>query len=69
MIRVRLVAGDVDELHAAAATLGQVLTVTCTSRPVPRRSGDGVSLYLHAVLPAAGSGVATALPAHRAFVP
>jgi hypothetical protein len=51
VIRVRLVAGDVDELHAAAAALGQVLTVTRTSRAVPRRSGDGVSLYLDAELP------------------
>ncbi len=52
MIRVRLVADDVDELHAAAAALGQVLTVTHTSRPVPRRSGDGVTLYLQADLAA-----------------
>ena len=52
MIRVRLVAGDVDELHAAAAAIGQALTVTRTSKPVGRRSGDGVSLYLDAHLPA-----------------
>ncbi|MFG1892152.1 hypothetical protein ACGFIR_30335 [Micromonospora sp. NPDC049051] len=52
MIRVRLVANDVDELHAAAAAVAEALTVTHTSRPVPRRSGDGVSLYLRAELPA-----------------
>ncbi|MEU4778303.1 hypothetical protein [Micromonospora sp. NPDC023633] len=52
MIRVRLVANDVDELHAATAAIAQTLTITHTSRPVPRRSGDGVSLYLHAELPA-----------------
>lgn len=51
MIRVRLVADDVDELHRAAAVVGQVLDVTRTSRPRPRRSGDGVSLYLDAELP------------------
>ncbi|SCL43863.1 hypothetical protein GA0070606_0055 [Micromonospora citrea] len=51
MIRVRLVASDVDELHAATAAIAQALTITHTSRPVPRRSGDGVSLYLHAALP------------------
>ena len=50
MIRVRLVAGDVDELHAAAAAIGQALTVTKESRPVGRRSGDGVSLYLETEL-------------------
>jgi hypothetical protein len=46
VIRVRLVVGDVDELHAAAAAIGQALTVTSISRPVLRRSSDGVSLYL-----------------------
>lgn len=56
MIRLRLVAGDVDELHAAAAAIGQVLTVTTTSRPVPRRSGDGVTLYLN---------VTTTTPGHH----
>ena len=52
MIRVRLVAGDVDELNAAAAAIAEALTVTHTSRPYPRRCGDGVSLYLDAELPA-----------------
>jgi hypothetical protein len=53
VIRIRLVAGDVDvdELHAAAAAIAQALTVTHASRPVPRRSADGVSLYLDAELP------------------
>jgi hypothetical protein len=51
VIRVRLVADDVDELHAAAAAVAQVLTVTRTSRPVPRRSGDGITCYLDAALP------------------
>ena len=50
MIRVRLVADDVAELHAAAAAIGQALTVTRTSQPVPRRCGVGVSLYLDARL-------------------
>jgi hypothetical protein len=69
VIRIRLVAGDVDELHAAAAAVGQALAVTRTSRPVPRRSGDGVSLYLDAVLPAAGGGVAAALPGVATALP
>lgn len=51
MIRVRIVADDVNELHAAALAVGRVLTVTRESRPRPRRSGDGVSLYLDAELP------------------
>ncbi|QKW17600.1 hypothetical protein [Verrucosispora sp. NA02020] len=51
MIRVRIVADDVDELHAAARAIGQVLTVTQESRPRPRRSGDGVSLYLDIEMP------------------
>lgn len=46
MIRVRLVADDVDELHAAAAAVGHALTITKQSQPVGRRSGKGVSLYL-----------------------
>jgi hypothetical protein len=37
VIRVRLVAGDTGEAHAAAAALAQVLTVTRASRAVPRR--------------------------------
>lgn len=53
MIRIRLVAGDVDELHAAAAAIAQALTITHTSRPMRRRSGDGVSLYVDAELPTA----------------
>jgi hypothetical protein len=53
MIRVRLVADDVDELHAAAAAIEAALTVTRASRPVPRRSGDGVSLYLDAQMASA----------------
>lgn len=57
MIRVRLVAGDVDELHAAAAAIEAALTVTRASRPVPRRSGDGVSLYLDAQLPGPADAV------------
>ncbi|RZU46560.1 hypothetical protein EV385_6634 [Krasilnikovia cinnamomea] len=57
MIRLRLEAGDVDELHAAAAALAEAFTITRTSRPYRRRSGDGVSLYLDAELPAAASGV------------
>jgi hypothetical protein len=57
---VRLVADDVDELHAAAAAVAQVLTVTRTSRPVPRRSGDGITCYLDAELP--GRTTATGSP-------
>ncbi|WP_204035796.1 hypothetical protein [Micromonospora qiuiae] len=53
MIRVRIVADGVDELHAAALAIGQALTVTRESQPRPRRSGDGVSLYLDAELPPA----------------
>ncbi|MEV0217693.1 hypothetical protein [Micromonospora sp. ALFpr18c] len=49
MIRIRLVAGDVDELHAAA--VAQALTIIHTSRPMRRRSGDGVSLSVDAELP------------------
>lgn len=51
MIQVRLVADDVDELRHAADAIGQVLDIAYTSRPVPRRSGDGVSLYLRVELP------------------
>lgn len=50
MIRLRLVAGDVDELHAAADAVGQVLDVHQASDPVLRRT-SGVSLYLKASLP------------------
>ena len=53
MIRVRIVADDVDELDQAALAVGQVLTVTRESQPRPRRSGDGVTLYLDAELPPA----------------
>jgi hypothetical protein len=60
VIRVRLVAGDVDELRAAAAAVAQALTVTRTSRPVPRRSGDGITCYLDAELP--GRTTATGSP-------
>lgn len=56
MIRVRIVADDVDELDQAALAVGQVLTVTRESRPRPRRSGDGVTLYLDAELPPTGAG-------------
>ncbi|MBW4700363.1 hypothetical protein [Micromonospora sp. RL09-050-HVF-A] len=49
-IRVRIVADDVDELDAAVLAIGRVLTVTRESRPRPRRSGDGVSLYLDVAL-------------------
>ncbi len=51
MIRIRLIADDVDELHAAADAIGQALDVTRASQPVRRRSGDGVTLYLDARLP------------------
>ncbi len=54
MIRVRLVAADLDELHAAADRVATVLTVVGESRqPRPRRDGDGYTLYLQAELPSA----------------
>ena len=59
MIRVRLVAetaGDVDELHAVAEALGSALRTIRISREVPRRRGDGVSLYLDVEPPAAARG-------------
>lgn len=51
MIRVRIVADDVDEADAAALAIGRVLTVTRESSARPRRSGDGITVYLHAGLP------------------
>jgi hypothetical protein len=51
VIRVRVVADAVDELHAAADAVGQVLDIHEASAPYPRRTG-GVSLYLTASLPA-----------------
>ncbi|WP_328384279.1 hypothetical protein OHQ88_34120 (plasmid) [Micromonospora zamorensis] len=51
MIRVRIVADDVDQADAAASAIGRVLTVTRERRPRPRRSGDGVTVYLNAELP------------------
>ncbi|MFY1599544.1 hypothetical protein [Micromonospora sp. WMMD737] len=51
MIRVRIVADDVDQADAAALAIGRVLTVTRESPPRPRRSGDGVTVYLDAELP------------------
>ena len=51
MIEVRIGAGDVDELHAVADAVGQVLDIHEASGPYPRRTG-GVSLYLKASLPA-----------------
>lgn len=51
MIRVRIVADDVDQADAAALAIGQVLTVTRESPARPRRSGDGVTVYLDADLP------------------
>ncbi|MBM0233197.1 hypothetical protein JNW91_15790 [Micromonospora sp. STR1_7] len=53
MIRIRLVAVDVD-----AAAVAQALTVIRTSRPVRRRSRDGVSLYLDTELPVRTTGCA-----------
>ncbi|MEU1813388.1 hypothetical protein [Micromonospora aurantiaca (nom. illeg.)] len=53
MIRVRIVADDVDQ---AALAVGQVLTITSESRPQPRRSGDGVTIYLDAELPPTQDG-------------
>ncbi|MEH0826300.1 MULTISPECIES: hypothetical protein [unclassified Micromonospora] len=51
MIRVRIVADDVDQADAAALAIGRALTVTRENPPRPRRSGDGVTVYLHAELP------------------
>lgn len=52
MIRVRLVAGDLAELHAAANQVATVLTVVGgRGRPRPRRDGGGYSLYLDVELP------------------
>jgi hypothetical protein len=56
MIRVRIVADDVDELDQAAVVVGQVLTITRESRPQPRRSGDGVTIYMDAELPPTEDG-------------
>ena len=53
MIRVRLVAPDVEALQAAADRVAAVLTVVGGSRPRSRRSGDGYSLYLDTELPPA----------------
>jgi Cu/Ag efflux pump CusA len=50
VIRIRLVGDDVDELHAAATAVGQVLDIHQASEPVARRT-TGVSLYLRASLP------------------
>ncbi|ROP31300.1 hypothetical protein [Couchioplanes caeruleus] len=52
MIRARLAADDVDELHAAAAAVVSALTVIRTSRTVPRRFGDGLTVHLDAECPA-----------------
>lgn len=51
MIRVRIVADDVDQADAAALAIGRALTVTRESPARPRRSGDGVTVYLDAELP------------------
>ncbi|MEU9510747.1 hypothetical protein AB0D32_31220 [Micromonospora sp. NPDC048170] len=56
MIRVRIVADDVDQANAAALAIGQALTITRESSPRPRRSGDGVTVYLDAELPPADRG-------------
>jgi hypothetical protein len=50
VIRVRLVADTVEELQQTAIAVGRVLCITSASRPRPRRSGDGVALYLDAEL-------------------
>lgn len=50
-IKVRIVAGDVDQADAAALAIGQVLTVTRESPPRTRRDGDGVTVYLDVELP------------------
>ncbi|WP_047891178.1 hypothetical protein [Micromonospora sp. RV43] len=50
-IEVRIVAGDVDQADAAALAIGRVLTVTRESPPRPRRSGDGITVYLDVELP------------------
>lgn len=51
MIRVRVIAADPTELDQAAAAIGRGLTITDQSPPRPRRSGDGLTLYLRAELP------------------
>jgi hypothetical protein len=51
-VKVRVVAGDVDQADAVALAVAQILTVTRRSQPRPRRSGDGVSIYLDVELPA-----------------
>ncbi|MFF0182615.1 hypothetical protein ACFYPF_26350 [Micromonospora sp. NPDC005223] len=51
MIRVRIVTDNVDQADAAALAIGRALTVTRESAARPRRSGDGVTLYLDAELP------------------
>jgi hypothetical protein len=50
-IQVRIVAGDVDQADAAALAIGRVLTVMRESPARPRRSGDGVTVYLDVELP------------------
>ncbi|SBT69323.1 hypothetical protein GA0070622_6449 [Micromonospora sediminicola] len=51
MIRVRIVADDVDQADAATLAIGRALTVTRESPARPRRSGNGVTVYLDAELP------------------
>ncbi|GAB3866265.1 hypothetical protein GCM10029963_79300 [Micromonospora andamanensis] len=51
MIRVRIVADDVDQADAVALAIGRMLTVTRESLARPRRSGDGVTVYLDDALP------------------
>jgi hypothetical protein len=54
VIRVRLVAGDVDELRAA---IEAALTVTRTSRPVPPGPVTASRWYLDAQLPGLSDAV------------
>lgn len=52
VIRIRLVAGDLAELHAAADQVAIVLTVVGgRGRARARRAGGGHSLYLDVELP------------------
>lgn len=46
VVEVRLVADEREQLDMAAAAIGRILTIAWESGPVPRRSGDGVALYL-----------------------
>jgi hypothetical protein len=65
-VKIRVVAADSAEADAVALAVAQVLTVTWRGQPRPRRSGDGVSIYLDVEPPAVeGTGGHRADPSIR----